>query len=62
MKSLLIILIGLLGLIVGTTGLILGEADDSPGLQGLGVLLTLGSVFLAARASRLRARDSPGDP
>jgi hypothetical protein len=40
---------------IGITGVVLGEADDSPGLQGLGVLLVIGAVVLGVRAAR-RAR------
>ncbi len=31
----------ILGLVIGTLALIAGEADDSPGLQGLGLALIL---------------------
>jgi VIT1/CCC1 family predicted Fe2+/Mn2+ transporter len=41
---------------LGITGVVLGEADDSPGLQGLGVLLAVGAVVLGTRALR-RARE-----
>ena len=41
---------------LGVTGVVLGEADDSPGLQGLGVLLAVGAVVLGTRALR-RARE-----
>ena len=40
---------------IGVTGVVLGEADDSPGLQGLGVLLAVGAVALGVRILR-RAR------
>ena len=40
---------------IGVTGVVLGEADDSPGLQGLGVLLIVGAVALGVRILR-RAR------
>jgi hypothetical protein len=35
-----------------------GEADDWPGLQGLGLLLAAGALVLAARAVR-RRRSEP---
>jgi hypothetical protein len=41
--------------LIGIAGVVLGEADDSPGLQGLGVLLVVGAVALGVRAAR-RAR------
>jgi len=34
--------------------MVAGEADDSPGLQLLGVLLIIGAVTLAVRAARRR--------
>jgi hypothetical protein len=40
---------------IGVTGVVLGEADDSPGLQGLGVVLVVGAVALGVRVLR-RAR------
>ncbi len=40
---------------IGVTAVVLGEADDSPGLQGLGVLLVIGAVVLGVRTVR-RAR------
>ncbi|GAB3347910.1 hypothetical protein [Modestobacter lapidis] len=39
-------------LAVGTAGMVLGEADDSPGLQGLGALLVVGALALGVRAAR----------
>ncbi|MEX3600639.1 hypothetical protein [Kocuria carniphila] len=59
MRLLVIILFGMLGLAMGVAGMILGEGDDSPGLQGIGVLLALGSVTLTARALRRRSRQAP---
>ena len=44
---------------VGVAGVVLGEADDSPGLQGLGVLLAVGAVVLGVRAAR-RGRAEAG--
>ena len=57
MKSFLAI-VGLVAMVVlGVLGMVLGEADDSPGLQGLGLLLIAGAVVLAVRAvTRGRAR------
>ena len=51
-------LLVLLAVAVGAAAVIAGEADDSPGLQGLGVLLALGAVALLVRSVRRdRARD-----
>ena len=43
-----------LAIAVGATGIALGEADDSPGLQLLGVLLVVGAVVLGVRTVRRR--------
>ncbi|SDD14984.1 hypothetical protein SAMN05660690_3564 [Geodermatophilus telluris] len=45
----------LVAVALGVIAVVLGEADDSPGLQGLGVLLAVGAVALGVRALR-RAR------
>jgi hypothetical protein len=42
------------GVALGVTGVVAGEADDSPGAQGLGLLLGLGSIALGVRAVRRR--------
>lgn len=48
-----VILIGLLTVIgLGIAGLILGEADDSPGLQAIGVVLVVIPVVVALRTPR----------
>jgi drug/metabolite transporter (DMT)-like permease len=47
----------ILAVLVGVAAVIAGGADDSPGLQALGVALAVGGVVLGAR--RLRgARDA----
>jgi hypothetical protein len=48
--------------LVGVLAVVLGEADDSPGLQGLGALMALASVALAWRRHRTSARGSRGTP
>lgn len=54
----------LLAVAVGAAAVVAGEADDSPGLQGLGVILAVGAVVLLVRsvrrrrAARGRTRDS----
>ncbi|MBY6367044.1 hypothetical protein [Rhodococcoides corynebacterioides] len=44
----------LAGIVVGVAAVIAGGADDSPGLQGLGLLLVLGTIAAAVRARRRR--------
>ena len=47
--------------VVGVLGMVAGEADDSPGLQGIGGLLILGALVLGVRAVRRgRARPTAG--
>jgi protein-S-isoprenylcysteine O-methyltransferase Ste14 len=58
MKSYLAVVAVLAVVVIGVTGVVLGEADDSPGLQGLGVLLVGAAVALGVRAVR-RARGGP---
>ncbi len=48
------VLLALLLAGVGAAGVVLGEGDDSPGLQGLGVLLVAGAVALGLRGRRRR--------
>ena len=52
MKPVLIMLAALLATALGVAAIVLGEADDSPGLQGLGVLLVVGTVALGVRRVR----------
>ncbi|GAA3339296.1 hypothetical protein GCM10020358_22570 [Amorphoplanes nipponensis] len=40
--------------LIGIAAIVFGEADDSPGLQGLGALLAIGAIVLAVRAARRR--------
>jgi len=54
MKPVLALLAALLATAIGVAAIVLGEADDSPGLQGLGVLLIVGTVAFGARARRRR--------
>ena len=37
---------------LGAAGVVAGEADDSPGLQLIGVVLVLGAVVLVVRTAR----------
>ena len=52
MKPLLLILAASLATAIGVAAIVLGEADDSPGLQGLGVLLIIGTAALGVRRTR----------
>ena len=46
-------ILSFLGIAVGVSAIVYGGADDSPGLQGLGLLILAGSVvFLVRRARR----------
>ncbi|MCX4390399.1 hypothetical protein OG777_26240 [Micromonospora peucetia] len=45
-------LIALLAVAVGVAGIVYGEADDSPGLQLLGVVLVVGAVVFGVRSAR----------
>ena len=56
MRSVAVVVAVVVVVALGVTGVVLGEADDSPGLQGLGVLLAVGAVVLGTRALR-RARE-----
>jgi hypothetical protein len=44
--------IAILLLAVGIAGIVAGGADDSPGLQLLGLLVVTGAVVLAVRTAR----------
>ncbi|MBQ1073253.1 hypothetical protein KBX06_08755 [Micromonospora sp. C31] len=45
-------LLALLVAALGVAGVVHGEADDSPGLQLLGVLLVVGAIAFAVRVVR----------
>ncbi len=38
--------------VIGVAGIVLGEADDAPGLQLLGVLLVAGALALGVRTAQ----------
>lgn len=52
MRYLLPLVTVVIGLATGVAGIVLGEADDSPGLQLLGVLLVLAAVVFGVRFVR----------
>jgi membrane protein implicated in regulation of membrane protease activity len=41
-------------LALGIAGMVAGEADDSPGLQFIGLILIVGAVTLTVRKARRR--------
>jgi hypothetical protein len=43
---------------LGVAAVVYGEADDSPGLQGIGVLLVIGTVVLGVRMVRRHTKAS----
>ena len=45
-------LIALLAIALGVAGIVFGEADDSPGLQLIGVVLVVGAVALGIRTAQ----------
>jgi hypothetical protein len=45
-------LIAMLLLALGVAGIIAGGADDSPGLQLLGLLVVIGAIVVAVRTAR----------
>lgn len=52
MKKYLLAVVAVLLIAIGVAGIVHGEADDSPGLQLLGVLLVVGAVALGVRIVR----------
>jgi hypothetical protein len=55
-KHLVLALGAVLAVTIGVAALVFGEADDSPGLQGLGALLVIGAVVLGVRTVRRSRR------
>lgn len=45
------LLLAILAIAIGAAAMALGQADDSPGLGGLGLLLIVGTVALGVRAA-----------
>ena len=46
--------VAVLAIAIGVAGVVAGGADDSPGLQLLGVLLIIGAVVLGVRMVQRR--------
>ena len=45
-------LLAILAAAIGVAAIVFGGYDDSPGLQGLGVLIVVGAVALGVRTAR----------
>ncbi|HLM22790.1 MAG TPA: hypothetical protein VK390_14860 [Propionibacteriaceae bacterium] len=45
-------IVAILGVAIGVAGIVAGGADDSPGLQFLGVVVVIGAVVLGVRIAR----------
>jgi hypothetical protein len=41
--------VAVLAIAIGVAGVVAGEADDSPGLQLLGVLIIVGAIVMGVR-------------
>ena len=52
-----VMILALVLAVVGVAGVVLGGADDSPGLQGIGVLLVAAAAVVAVRHRRRAAED-----
>lgn len=50
----------ILGVALGILLVVLGGADDSPGLQLIGVVLAVATVAVTVSAARRRRRRTPG--
>lgn len=48
--------------LLGVLGVVLGEADDAPGLQAIGGFLIVGAVVVGARAVRRRGEKPFREP
>jgi hypothetical protein len=46
----------ILGLFIGGFAMVFGEFDDSPGLQGLGMLLILNILYTFYRNKRVKGK------
>ena len=50
--------LAVLGLVLGLAAIVAGGADDSPGLQAIGVVLVVGGVGLLVQTVRRRTKPS----
>jgi hypothetical protein len=58
MKQLPVVLAIVTAIALGVMGMVYGEADDSPGLQLIGVVLIVGAVVLGVKTVRTIQRTS----
>jgi hypothetical protein len=49
-------LVAVIAIVLGIAGIVAGEADDSPGLQLLGLLVVIGAIALSVRRIVRRSR------
>lgn len=56
MKYVFTLLALAVGIVGGAAAIVYGEGDDSPGLQGLGVLTVVTLIVLGVRATRQKRR------
>ncbi|WP_114854169.1 hypothetical protein [Brachybacterium sp. YJGR34] len=54
-------LIAALLMLIGAAAVVFGEFDDSPGLQGIGLLLGIAGIVVVVRGLRRRARSRGTD-
>jgi hypothetical protein len=48
----LVAILAILAIALGVAGIVYGEADDSPGLQLIGVVLIVGTLALGVRIAK----------
>jgi len=48
----IIAVLAILAIALGIAGIVYGEADDSPGLQLIGVVLIVGAIALSVKTAR----------
>lgn len=53
------LILAIFGIAVGAFAMVFGEFDDSPGLQGLGMILILYIAFRLYRGIQIRRTRSP---
>ena len=51
-KQVLVLCVAVVVAALGGAAVVLGGADDSPGLQGIGVLLVAGALLVTLRVAR----------
>lgn len=56
MRYVIPVAVALLAIAIGVAGIVLGEADDSPGLQALGAVLVIATIVFGVRMVLRRRR------